>query len=143
MNNFGKYLLSSFFVLTLVFCEQSTEFSNSKDISRLSFAFKSTLLRYSMRTDYSEESIKEVEDWFSQLDINSQNLFKSKVGAYLGESIIHNYGGSWDKYDGDWGVKLSEGNYVFPFSKVNKFILNGSEDSFYTMYKRISLVLSE
>ncbi|MGH9604143.1 MAG: hypothetical protein ACRD3N_00440, partial [Terracidiphilus sp.] len=47
------------------------------------------------------------------------------LGSYLGECIIHVYGGSWREHEGNWGVFFDNSNAVFPFSKVQKQIESG------------------
>ncbi len=43
-------------------------------------------------------------------------------GSYLGEAVIHAVGGTWKRCDGDLGVTLPEGNWAFPFAKVEKLL---------------------
>ena len=47
------------------------------------------------------------------------------IGSYLGECVIHTYGGAWREHDGDWGVFFNDSNAAFPFSKVRKQFDNG------------------
>jgi hypothetical protein len=49
------------------------------------------------------------------------------LGSYLGECVIHVYGGNWREHGGNWGVFFDELDAVFPFSKVQKQIENGSK----------------
>lgn len=47
------------------------------------------------------------------------------IGSYLGECVIHAYGGEWRLEDGQWGVCFDDSNVVFPFNKVRKQLQNG------------------
>jgi hypothetical protein len=48
------------------------------------------------------------------------------LGSFLGECIIHTYGGEWREEDDNWGVFFNNSNAAFPFSKVRKQLQNGA-----------------
>jgi hypothetical protein len=63
------------------------------------------------------------------------------LGSYLGECVLQCFGGSWaEDADGRLGVRFSEGNYAFPFAKVEKQLSNGAEDSVLSFFRAIPLV---
>ena len=135
-NNITVLLCSLFFIS----CTNSASISNAKDIEELSSTLIVTLNSDSIKSDLSKESIKEIETWLGEQKKKNQKKLIDQVGAYLGQSIIKAYGGSWVKHNGNWGVKLSDNNLVFPFGKVSKFVNDGPEDSFYSLFKMIPLV---
>jgi hypothetical protein len=65
------------------------------------------------------------------------------IGAFLGECVIANYGGSWrESNDGNWGVFFDDRNVVFPFAKVYKQLAKGEGDSIFGMYDVIPVVFN-
>jgi hypothetical protein len=50
------------------------------------------------------------------------------IGSYLGECVIHCYGGVWRWREGDWGVFFNDSNAAFPFIKVRKQFHSGIDD---------------
>jgi hypothetical protein len=65
-----------------------------------------------------------------------------KFGSYLGECFIWCYGGYWEKGSGHWRVSFDDGNAVHPFSKIQKQVENGSEDSIKSFSRQFLLSLS-
>jgi hypothetical protein len=65
------------------------------------------------------------------------------LGSYLGECIIHVFGGGWSQTGGAWCVCFDERNSVFPFAKVAKHLENGVEDSVLGLFTAIPLLFSE
>ena len=62
------------------------------------------------------------------------------IGAFVGECVVANYGGSWRADEGGaWGVYFDDGNAAFPFAKVRKQFDNGREggDSVHSFYSTI------
>ncbi len=53
----------------------------------------------------------------------------STLASFVGECIIHTYGGQWVEKDGTWGVQVNERVWANPFGKVEKQFDNGPEDS--------------
>ena len=64
----------------------------------------------------------------------------SVLGSYLGECIIHTFGGHWAEIDGTWGVQFDSRNAAFPFSKVAKQLDHGAEDSVLNFFTAIPLI---
>ena len=84
---------------------------------------------------YLEGFIERIKSQFSKED--SEGIINT-CGAFLGQSIIENYGGTWI-YDQNNNVAIAfdENNYIYPISKVRKQFENGLEDSIYSMYSII------
>ncbi|HEX8476527.1 MAG TPA: hypothetical protein VF666_21195 [Pyrinomonadaceae bacterium] len=97
---------------------------------------------------YDNESVEWVDGFVERQrlreDENLAGGLTNIIGAYLGECIIHNYGGEWrseaDEGGETWGVFFDDGNAAFPFAKVHKQFLNGAEDSIYSFYRTIPVV---
>src|SRR5262245_3425447 len=53
----------------------------------------------------------------------------STLGSFLGECIVHCFGGGWREVDGTWGIYFDDLNAAFPFAKVSKHLANGRSDS--------------
>ena len=52
------------------------------------------------------------------------------LGAFVGECIIHTYGGAWTRDEnGMWGVSVSSRIWACPAAKIDKQFDNGPEDS--------------
>jgi hypothetical protein len=56
------------------------------------------------------------------------------LGSFFGECIVRTYGGTWAHVDDRWAVRFDERNCVFPFTKVQKHLANGSEDSVLSLF---------
>lgn len=105
----------------------------------------------SLGIEYNLEGVKDLEqfiEWYRTLsnvtpdDIENSAFF---LGAYLGECIIHNYGGEWstDEELNLVCVRFDEDNCVFPLTKTLKQLQNGKEDSVYEFYKAIPYLFNE
>jgi len=65
----------------------------------------------------------------------------NSCGAFLGQSIIENYGGHWLRDNsGQFAIAFDDKNMIFPFSKVSKQFDNGLEDSIHSMFTMIPTV---
>jgi hypothetical protein len=42
----------------------------------------------------------------------------SAFGSYLGECVVHCYGGEWKRRHGAWAISFSEELYAFPYAAV-------------------------
>lgn len=73
-------------------------------------------------------------------DAETRAKMVSVLGSFLGECVIRNYGGAWEMAQNGLGVMFDERNGVFPFSKVEKHIENGAEDSIASFYGVIGAV---
>ena len=96
--------------------------------------------------NYDKESVAWLEGYIDrirpQLTNESYSGLATALGAYLGESIIATYGGSWDYFEeqDQWGIRLGEKSAAFPFSKVHKQLKDGEFESilsFFTILPRI------
>lgn len=96
-------------------------------------------VRTSLKLKYDAQSIKFIEGFIerNKLEFEEsewQGLINS-CGAFLGQCIIEDYGGSWAREDdGNIAVVFDEQNKCFPFAKVSKQFANGLEDSVYSFY---------
>jgi hypothetical protein len=97
--------------------------------------------------DYSEESLRRVEDILARLAGQPQSEDLAEAckmwGSYLGEVVRRRYGGEWtiETYPGKQFATLTlsvGGNKLFPTMKVHRRLTQGQDDnvwSFYTMVK--------
>ena len=74
----------------------------------------------------------------------NKEVLEDIYGAFLGECIIRCHGGEWKYVRGDWfeawSVEFSEGNSVFPFSKVSKQMENGLGDGIVGFFDTIPAI---
>ena len=73
--------------------------------------------------DFSADSVSWLDTYIEQhreeLDERDKSLLQEKFGAYLGESIRHNYGGRWGKTaDGNWMIVFGEDYQAAPFELI-------------------------
>ena len=73
-------------------------------------------------------------------DSTKRNLV-SVLGSFLGEAIIKNIGGKWALNNESLGIHLKGKSWAFPFSKVEKQLYDGPEDSIYSFYRVIPKIL--
>ena len=64
----------------------------------------------------------------------------STLGSFFGACIVNTYGGEWAEGEDGWCVRFDEKNAVFPFSKIDKHLRNGPEDSVLSMFDTIPIV---
>ena len=59
------------------------------------------------------------------------------VGAYLGEALLATHGGAWVDDDGEWAVRLGDGEVVHPFRAAMAQLREGSEagESILTVFR--------
>ncbi len=75
---------------------------------------------------YNRDSVKWVEGFIERQRIAggfsaaTVHTLVQVLGSFLGESVIHAYGGEWRTRDGVSGVFFDDRNAVFPFAKVGK-----------------------
>src|SRR4026209_534921 len=79
------------------------------------------------------ESVKWLDGYIERIrpgmDESQIQGLSNTIGAFLGECIIANCGGSWRQADdGSWGVFFDDKNVVFPFAKAYKQLANGDGD---------------
>lgn len=76
-----------------------------------------------VQLDFSADSVSWLDTYIEQhreeLDEGDKSLLQEKFGAYLGESIRHNYGGRWVRAsDGNWTVVFDEEYQAAPFKLI-------------------------
>ncbi len=72
---------------------------------------------------YNRDSLEWIEG-FVERERNTRNssskipeTLVQVIGSFLGECVIHAYGGTWREHDGEWGVFFDDSNGVFPFTR--------------------------
>jgi hypothetical protein len=80
-----------------------------------------------------------IERQHQQGDPTSRDGLVSTLGSYLGECIVHSFGGQWAEIDG-WCVRFDDKNAVYPFAKVAKHLEHGAEDSVLSFFTIIPIV---
>lgn len=96
---------------------------------------------------FDSDSVKWLDGYIervrSGMDESQIHGLSNTIGAFLGECIISNYGGSWRQSDyGNWGVFFDDENVVFPFAKTYKQLAHGKDDSIFGMYNIIPVVFN-
>ena len=98
-----------------------------------------------VKLDLNEESIKWIDEYINRnrdgIEKETKERLIDMFGSFLGEAIIENYGGTWALHDGAVGIHLNEQSWAFPFSKVEMQMYNGPEDSIYSFYTVIPVIL--
>jgi hypothetical protein len=88
--------------------------------------------------DMEKDTVSWVEGFIERqraVDPEAAKGLVSTLGSYLGEAIIAKAGGEWRKdQEGHVGIRFANGSWCFPFSKVEKQIENGLEDSISSFY---------
>ncbi len=97
---------------------------------------------------FDRESVEWVDGYIERIrpsvEESSIEGLSNSIGAFLGESIIAKYGGEWrQSEEGAWGIFFDEKNAVFPFSKAEKQLVNGREDSILGLYNAIPVVFGK
>jgi len=97
---------------------------------------------------YNPESVEWLQDYTEKLRQSGQldELLKQKLtdvlGSFLGECIIHCYGGTWTERDGVWYIVLDADHLVCPFAKVAKQMDNGLTDGVVPFFRTIAALLA-
>ena len=98
---------------------------------------------------YNSESVRWLDGFIERerttRDVDSVGTAKliQVLGSYLGECVIHVYGGTWKEREGQWGVFFDDSNAVFPFNKVHKQFQNGEGDSIRSFFEVIGEVFKK
>ena len=101
---------------------------------------------------FNRDSVVWVEGYIERLRTSGQfreqralNNLCSVLGSFLGECLIHAYGGEWRNHDGRWGVYFRNESAAFPFSKVIKQFEGGLDagDSILGFFDLVPKVLFE
>ena len=77
--------------------------------------------------DYSTDSISWLDAYIDEhrakLDAGDKSVLREKLGAFLGESIRHNFGGRWVKdLDGSWMIVFDEERQAAPFDIIDEHL---------------------
>jgi hypothetical protein len=120
------------------------------DMRRLADQFVGMMRELEWELDYSEESVRTLEDmidrqfadWWlwPRKAVAKKNLpIASLVGAYLGEVMIRHIGGRWGWMpDFDVAaVELPSGTWTSPPAKAQKRFLSGEEDNLLFYYQAL------
>jgi hypothetical protein len=83
-----------------------------------------------------------INDQFRTADQAAKNNLVQNLGCFLGECILNTWDGEW-RYSSDYGLGIyfTEKDAVFPFSKVDKQLKNGPDDSVYAMFTSLPALL--
>lgn len=97
---------------------------------------------------YSAESVEWLAGYIERLRAQSAseaelNQYVNVFGSYLGEAIITAFGGQWALDRHGWHIAFDARNKAYPFSKVEKQISNGMEDSIASFYSAIPTVFAQ
>jgi hypothetical protein len=84
---------------------------------------------------YNEQSVAWVDGFIEQqrsrpeLDQKAVQGLVNVLGSFLGECIIHCFGGQWREMNSEWCIAFDDQNAVYPFNKVSKQFSHGADDS--------------
>ena len=93
--------------------------------------------------NYSEQSVVWLGNFINRNRSSEPGQLVDVIGSYLGEAIIHKYNGKWVSFNGEPAVELKKDLVVFPFGKVEKHFVNGSEDSIAALFKAMPSIIKE
>ena len=104
-----------------------------------------TTVKKQLKLKYDSESVKFVEGFIernkTEFPKEQWDGLINSCGAFLGQCVIENYGGKWEKdVNGHICVSFDDKNKVYPFAKVSKQFENGLEDSIHSFYTIIPTV---
>ena len=128
-------------LLSKLFCKQKP--SLSADIQTGAEWISEALKSSGYDADFSLKSLKEIDRFFDEQNtpggLLSADVGKRlfAIGAYIGEVLIKQYGGSWIVDDEDpqgemnIAVELSNGSLVYPVQKAMKRYSSGAEEGIY------------
>jgi hypothetical protein len=97
---------------------------------------------------YNKESVRWLEGYIERLRQNgsfsdSKDQFVGVFGSYLGECIIHCYGGHWENRDVGFAITFDKQNWVLPFNRISKQWENGLTDGIGGFFELIPMVYSK
>ena len=96
--------------------------------------------------NYDKPSIEWLDGYInrvaSQLNKDTVPGLATAIGAYLGETIIATYGGTWhyNERDDQWGIRFDDGAIAFPFTKVYKQFDDGEFESIYSFFTVLPII---
>lgn len=97
--------------------------------------------KYGLELDYSEEALVLIDDLVTLfVKVHREHYIKAAVllGSYLGETIIKNLGGEWQKDLSIGRIGQLKGA-AHPMIRARKRIANGTDDSLVYYYRNIKL----
>ncbi len=137
---------------------------NQEMLSAAESAVKHAREHWSTTLDYSARSVEDVELILARM---YESIPKSRVarlfrkppsdeqmasvaviyGAYLGEVLRREFGGTWSREELDGqpdllALKFTDKNMLFPAGKIWKRLTNGDEDNVWTFYQSMRQQLS-
>jgi hypothetical protein len=93
---------------------------------------------------YDEAGVRWLDGYIQRQHKNgdpaNRDALVSTLGSFLGECIIHTFGGRWAENDECWFVQFEGGNAAYPFVKVSKHLEHGEEDSVLSFFNMIPVV---
>jgi hypothetical protein len=96
--------------------------------------------------NYDKQSIEWLDGYINrvapQLQKETVPGLATSIGAYLGETIVATYGGTWyhaEKED-QWGIRFDDGAIAFPFNKVYKQLDRGDFESIYSFFTVLPII---
>ena len=96
---------------------------------------------------YTPESVEWLDGYIERLrssgefeSVEMKDKLTSVFGSFLGECIVHCYGGTWRQHEEGWAIAFDDNNVAFPFAKVAKQIDNGGEDSIASFFTAMPFV---
>ena len=95
--------------------------------------------RFSSDFGFNEASVKALSQMIDAERSSYSEEFKAKLtvvlGCYLGQALITKNGGEWLVMgDGSFAVALTGGQIIWPISRVNQQLQEGSDRSIYALY---------
>lgn len=93
---------------------------------------------------YDESGVEWLDGYIQrqheQGDPKNRRGLVSTLGSYLGECIVHSFGGEWANADGTWCIRFDDRNAAYPFAKVAKHLEDGEGESvlsFFTLIPKL------
>lgn len=92
--------------------------------------------------DFTPESVKWLDGFIERTRTGVTNPagLTQVLGSYLGEAIRRKYNCTWMQ---GGSLQCDTGFFLHPFGKVAKQLANGSEDSIYSFYEVIPVLLAK
>jgi hypothetical protein len=99
---------------------------------------------------YTQESVAWVEGYIERMRNSGQfeteeakEKLTSVLGSFLGECLVHCYGGAWKQFEGMWCVAFNDKDMAFPFAKVAKQIDNGLGDGIASFFNAVPAIFKD
>ncbi len=100
--------------------------------------------RLGLQVGYDERGVQWLDEFIQRQHEQGNPAIREgladTLGSYLGECIIHSFGGEWADVDGSWCVRFDDRNAAYPLAKVAKQLANGAEDSVASFFSAIPLL---